>query len=386
MTIANGILDASALSDLGAGAAARFGEYASIGDSIVAGGFAGAPFSKRVMHRSAGRYRQRNSFAVGGTRTDQILATQVPQLIASGQRLAIINGGTNDIEQSVPEATIRANLISIWAALRQAGIDFIDVGVMPRDSSTSLALNRANHEIWRALYCARNGIKHVNPLLLLGTPSGGWVSGTNFDAVHPGPIGADIVADAVISALDQRFTISPLLELIDRAAASSVVYANAVGFGGAGSALPSGWFSGTTGATYSVVAPDSGQQNLWLRSTFAGAATDAGFNGTGRNTSDLGMATGDTVAFGCLLRWTATSPTALKPRLAHLNTGLTNIVNLPFDDQGGAAGEAIYSVYGEHVVGSGATFNTNFRATTTDAGYFEISRPILFNLTANGLA
>ena len=359
------------------------GEYAQMGDSLINGGYAGSSLASRVAHLSGGRFRQRLNLAASGRTSQQVLDEQVPAVIASGVKFVILNTGvTNDKAQGVPEATSRSNTIAIWNALRGAGIFFVDVGMLP-NANAGTALQHVDHELWRRQYCSRNGIPHVDAFSPLATPAGAYVSGYGFDNLHPNAVAADIVAQKTIEVIDKPWSVAPLMELIDRAAGATVPFANAVGFGGAGAALPSGWFPNGTGPTYSVQAPDSGQQNAWLRATFAGANALAGFNGTAKTLANLGWSAGDRIAFGCLLRWSTSQSDGIKPRLQLNNSGATVVLAPPFDEWGGTTGSSIYA-YGEYTIANAAV-NMNFLATPTVAGYFEISRPILYNLTANGL-
>lgn len=359
------------------------GTFSSIGDSIPAGGYDGSGFPNRISYE--GRYRHVAGFAAGGKRSDQILAEQVQLAIASGARICLVEAGTNDIEQSVSEATHRANIISIYAALTGGGVVPINVGLLPRNSNPGFVTARANHELWRQLYCLRNNIPYVCVWPFLANADGTWKTGLNHDTVHPNRLAAKIIGDKASDQMDRLGAQTPFLELIDRPAGVSNVLANAVSFGGPGAALPSGWFG--TGLDFSVLAPDANDFGGWLRGTATGAVTLQGFNGTARSLTDLGISIGDKIAVGFRMRWASTSNTAISVR-----SSLTGISASPdlliLLNEVGASGNDVASIYAykEFTVTSGTVLGLNFLLTTSGAGYMEVSRPIIYNLTANGLA
>jgi lysophospholipase L1-like esterase len=361
------------------------GGFSIVGDSLPNGGYAGTSFADRIALRSGGRYRtvSTDKFSVGSTRTDQI-AAQIPGAIATGRASCLYAAGTNDIEQGISVATLKANLRSAWETLRGADVEPIDVGMFPRNSSPGLALARANHEIWRQYYCGKNGIQHVNPWPLLAAADGTYVTGRNFDTVHPNAAGADIVADACIAQMDKPWQQTPILELIDRAAASSVILPNAVSFGGPGSALPSGYgVSGSSGTpTYSVLAPDTNDFGGWLRTAFAAAAaSDTGWAGTAQALTSLGMNIGDRLLVACRLRFS----TGVKPTITLTGANFVNNRDSPiYQEQDGGSLESYYIAF-ETVISSGTVLGIKATATSIGAGYFEICRPLIYNLTANGL-
>lgn len=359
--------------------------YSVIGDSLAAGGYAGSSFAARVAMRS-GEYRRVDSFAVGGKRSDEVLSQQIPSALLSSGRMCIITAGTNDIEQGIAPSVLRANMASIWDELIDAGIEPVDVGMMPRNASAALALNRANHELWVQQYCAKNGIVHINPWPLLANPDGTWRSGYFYDNVHPNAFSADITASDVAEQLDAPWKCQPFLELIDRAAGAAVVMANAVGFGGVGSALPAGYFAVGTGATFSVEAADAEGFGNWLRATYAGSVTDSGFSGTDRTISGVGISVGDRIAVGVRVRWASTSASSIAPTIELTGITATPSTSLIFQE-GGKGANLVNDliVYREFTVTGGTTIGFRVKANTGGAGYVEINRPIIYNLTTNGL-
>lgn len=362
------------------------GGYSITGDSLPNGGYASSSFADRIAYRSGGRYRTNISsdkFSVGGTRTDQV-ATQLSPAIATGRATCLYAAGTNDIEQSIAAATIQTNLKAAWAQLRAAGVEPLDVGMFPRNSSASLAAARANHEIWRSYYCGKNGVQHVSPWLVLANADGTYKTGYNYDTIHPNALAADAVADLCIAQMDQPWRQTPVLEFIDRAAASNVILPNAVSFGGVGAALPAGYFtSGSSGTpSYSVLAADANDFGGWLRTTFAGAAgSDTGWQGTAQTLANLGMSIGDKILFACRLRWSA----GVKPTITLTGATFAGAYNSPvYQEQDGGSGESYYIAF-ETTISAGTVLGLKVAAQSSGPGYFEVNRPLIYNLTANGL-
>lgn len=369
------------------GSVAAFGLINLGGDSLVAGGYAGSDSTTRAA-RNSRRYRIGANYAVGGKRTDQILAEQIPTLTTNPAPITVVNGMTNDLLQGYPtagtaETVGRANMIAIWNALIAAGSLPIDLGNFPNNTS-SLAIQLANDELWKLLYCARNGIPHVHVWPSLATSAGGYASGYNFDATHPNSTGADIAAARIIEVLDNPGRVAPFLELIDRAAASDVVTPNAVSFGGAGAALPSGYFAAGSGGAYSVVAADTGDFGNWIRTTLSGAGSNVGFTGTSRALSSLGWAVGDRIAVACRVRWSATTATGCKPTISLTGVTVTTTNQPTFFQEQGTTGDMV--LYYEATITAGTTINFQAVTTATEACTFDIQRPIIYNLTKNGLA
>lgn len=380
------------------------GTFTVAGDSLPNGGYAGNSFVTRLVHKSGGRYRNFGNYAVGGRMTNEILASQVPLAIANPKgALVLFNGGTNDISQglrldgttgaspAVGEATARANVQKIVAAILASGKAPISLGMFP--ANTANVVYHANHELWRILWCARNNVPHIHAWPSLAQANGNYATGLNLDTVHPNSVGADLAALAGIAQLDRPWALVPFGELIDR---SGGILPNAVSFGGVGASLPSGYFSQGSGATYSVEAPTDGSFGNWLTTTYTSAVNLVGWVATPSNAASSGFNIGDRVAVGFRLQTVAAGEQTLKPRISI--SGLTMDYGqadgdpvgkqpILFDDYSGAAGEDMW-VYCEGKILAGTNINLSVQATTTGSTTqkLRIQRPIIYNLTANGLA
>lgn len=379
----------------------------SAGDSIIAGSGYGLAV-QRVGLRSQ-RHQMTPCRAVGGHRTDQI-AGQLAAVIADGATACIVNGGANDFAQNVPVATVRANLIANWNTLLAAGVLPIDFGMLPRDgvggapTAESLRLAYADNELWRQNYCRINGIPHVNAWPKVANPDGTWLAGMGDGVVHPRSPAWDLIADKVIERLDDPAGVPRLLELVDRANGinGTNVLKNTVSFGGvqanvavtaatlrlADGVTDMRWYPiGSAGSpSYSVRAPDAGDFGNWLRCTFGAASGGSyvGLSSAGNSAAALGWNAGDRIVGGMRLRSFTDAPTNLILR-AHINAS-ANLFML-YDDHAGGAGVDYYIPIDFTVPLSTTGISIGVSAAAGSAGsYFEINRPVLYNLTQNGLA
>jgi len=184
----------------------------AVGDSLVEQGGA-APVS--TDHRSYGmltwvqffsghRLRLLRNSGVGGERSDQILSRIASGVLAYSPGYCLVIAGTNDINQAVPLATIKANLSAIWTMLDNAGIRVIGATIPPRNTYTgtmSADLHALNAWI-RLQGRTRRNLRIADIYSALVNPSGtGYLSGYSADGIHPGnkgaPAGGKAIADAI---------------------------------------------------------------------------------------------------------------------------------------------------------------------------------------------
>jgi lysophospholipase L1-like esterase len=364
------------------------GDLIAVGDSLVAGGYSGQSWANRVTYRSDGKYVLRRNYAVGGKLATEILTEQIPVAVSEGRgRMALFDGGLNDLQIGTSESVTRARVIACWDALKAAGIDFLDMGMVPNDNGIATAL--ADHELWRQLYCARKGYSHINPFRLLANADGTFQTAYKYDNVHPNSVGHNEIARRALEILDNYWTNDPLLEIIDRQVSGVTVLRNTVSFGGVAAALPTGYSAIGSGGTYSVEAPDAedpDQIGNWLTCSVSGATSGSvGFQGTNsRSIAALGWTAGDRIAVGMQIKWTG-APGVVSPRVLFNQSDVSLVINPVYDERAGTAdGDDVYT-YGEYTLGS-ASVNLAVTMQTTGAGSFSIRRPILYNLTQNGLA
>jgi lysophospholipase L1-like esterase len=99
---------------------------------------------------NVGASQHGNNFAVAGTRTDQMLASQLPSVVALNPApgFCTLVGGTNDISQGYSSASVITNLDAMVTALTLAGIPVILGTVLPNTSYT-VAQQTAVYEVNR---------------------------------------------------------------------------------------------------------------------------------------------------------------------------------------------------------------------------------------------
>jgi len=354
-----------------------------IGDSVTEGYYDGSPWPNRYSWLNGGYVISAN-YADGGKTSTQILAEQVPLALASGASHCFTQFGTNDISQSVPMTTTRANAVSIWSALRAGGIEPIHVGLQPVDNTGNYSKACA-FNLWAKLYCRLNNILYVDimPLLSAGG-SGTYKTGLGYDTVHPSSVGMKVIASQASEQTLQSYALTPLLaEADDRffSATPNTIALNGNAISFTGGTPPTGYTQVGSGGVLSVEPPDADGFGSWLRATLT-ADTGFGFNCTAQSLSSLGWAVGDTIGIGYRVRW-VDSAQALT--LSANTTGGSTQLFAMFNEQGGTStGDDMY-VYTEGAIPAGTT-NISFQWTGTGTGYFEVNRPIIINLTQLGLA
>ena len=165
----------------------------------------------RSGHRAFHGYR--GNQGVGGDSSAQLLArfsdtiTEL-QLAPAGQRICVILIGTNDIA-TIPFATTTSNIASMVSQLRAIGSRIILVKILPRGTvaspmnATSLA-NWEGVNNWIATQAAAD-LKVVDAEPLIGNMDANHTvqTGMTTDGLHPGPVGAFRVGQAVSNAINQ---------------------------------------------------------------------------------------------------------------------------------------------------------------------------------------
>ena len=248
---------------------------------------------------------------------------------------------------------------------------------MPPTNNSDNVSAYVAHEIWRKLYCYRNGIRHADVYRALAQGNGSYRSGMFYDPIHWNVPGAALARAEIERVLfddfaDQR----PLLAMTDTPSGYNAFLTNAVSFAGGG-ALPNNWFASGSGGTYSVTPADSGDLGAWLRCTMSGG-TNVGFTGQAVTLASLGWSIGDRIAIG------------FRARSSSMDGAMTiNVYWGGITPVGG--NQPMYidqfdniTHYSEAVIGAGTTINVNFHGSGT--GFFEINRPSVVNLTKLGLA
>jgi hypothetical protein len=136
------------------------------------------------------------NFAIAGTGTTEILATQIPQLLALSPRPthAVINTITNDLTGALGVATIKANLLLIWQTIRASKIQPVMMLDLPRTVASWSATNlQQSCELnqWIRDYGPGLGVVVIDPISVLADPNnsnGDPLTGYTYDSIHPVPV------------------------------------------------------------------------------------------------------------------------------------------------------------------------------------------------------
>jgi hypothetical protein len=183
---------------------------AFLGDSIV--GLGGSNFVQTsdafplyTCLNSGGRVIYGGTSSQSGKRTDEIIANGLSAILTASPKPArcVVLAGTNDSGQSIATSVVLANLLTIWTALRGAGIEPVACTIPPRgDSATANGfVDKYNAGI--RLYAQRLGMTLVDfHAALVDVTSGGYK--TNYclaDNVHPSWLGSKVMGVAAAAAL-----------------------------------------------------------------------------------------------------------------------------------------------------------------------------------------
>lgn len=198
------------------------GGLAGLGDSITANGHSGVanlasgvigPLGPRnwlmwASLLSGGRLPYVGIAATGGFTTQKIIDTHLPTMVdavRSGRVSTVtVLCGTNDIGAGVSLGVITANLTTIYNALSAVGARVVACMLTPRESAPGVpditasraALSRLNAWISR-----QRGVLVCDLHTPCVTAGGIWVSGLNWDNVHPNSAGAKIMGQALAETL-----------------------------------------------------------------------------------------------------------------------------------------------------------------------------------------
>jgi hypothetical protein len=256
-------------------------------------------------------------------------------------------------------------------------------GKTDAQSYVSLAEATANvaayvqDELYMRLWSLRNGFQRTDSWTPLATAAGGFISGTNSDAVHINAVGARLLVPDMEMLFQNRDrnTRYPLLAMTDTAAHALTWIANAISFTDSNAdGVPDSWNAAGAGGTYSITAADSGDLGAWARTTMT-AGTSVGLGATAVTLASLGWSIGDRLAIGYRIRSSAATITNTV-NLTGVSVSTVSLFNEP--------GPTDRYVYHETTLTAGTVINISIVGTGT--GWFEFSRPIVVNLTQMGLA
>lgn len=165
---------------------------------------------------SMGRIRYGGVAATGGFRTDQIITTHLPTVLAARPAYCVVHCGTNDIG-TLTAAQTRTNLATIFTALLNAGITPIATTMLPKETNTGSnreALDSMSAYV--SAYAQKYGFPVVDWTTPFIDPDGSWQSYTNptpgafnYDDVHPNGAGAKKMGQQLLAALSPALPPAP---------------------------------------------------------------------------------------------------------------------------------------------------------------------------------
>lgn len=278
---------------------ARPNTWASIGDSITAaanhatnsqGGLDG---NRRSWQAHANIYLNQRldpvvNYAVSGTRSDEALNSQLPQVLAMNPRpgYCAVMSGTNDINQGYTDTQVIASLTSIISQLLTANIRPIVGTITPRTGFAGAQITY-HHKVnaWLRANVAKLGgiLVDWNPILANsdGTPATNVLQ----DGLHPTPYGAALMGKVFYDAVKNAIPEAPKLPGSNAESPNPVLNTNplmtgttgTVASGGTGSAATSFKVAGAGGAAYtaalSKVARTDGVPGDWQQAVISGATS-----------------------------------------------------------------------------------------------------------------
>ncbi len=135
------------------------------------------------------------SYAVNGYTTSQMLADQLPQVLANPPMSVVILGGTNDLARG--QSSI-ADLQSMARLARAAGSCVILATLPPCDDQW--CASRAAYDTWNAQVLIFAMLEHY-PVAdyrhAMSGSDGTQLPGLFFDGIHPSPAGAAVMQSII---------------------------------------------------------------------------------------------------------------------------------------------------------------------------------------------
>lgn len=227
-----------------------------LGDSICGGAqFTGHMGMTVAMSEGRLVYRTGTSAGVDGQTSAMIMARLETDCLAKKPGLVILNAGSNDAAASVTLATYRANMTTMMAAIRAAGIPLIVVSPPPRNGMAPLI---TQYTAWLGMYCQSQNIPYVDTYRLFADPvTGEWMTGWSTDGVHPNGKGYQRLCEAIASVLKGVIPPSPIKLTSTKVDALNLLI-NGVFSGDANAdGLADGWtLAGSGTATTTITAGD----------------------------------------------------------------------------------------------------------------------------------
>lgn len=150
---------------------------------------------------------------VTGTTTAQILSN-IGCVQSANPDIVLYEGGANDANGSVSCATVTTNNRAIYAAMKQAGITIIKIGVIPRSGGSAYTTAQANlaqcYNEYDRRYAEEVGsggfyFVDLDPIVLDTAQPTVWAikAGYLLDGVHPSTAGGSVMGYAIAQVINQ---------------------------------------------------------------------------------------------------------------------------------------------------------------------------------------
>lgn len=188
----------------------RRGVITALGHSIVSavGNYpfmADDGFLSWTVHRLNGRLQYVERAGAGGYTTTQIRDTLLPSVLTRTPRpnYCLVMGAINDVTGGAAFATTTANLSTIYATLRGAGITPVVIGDPPNNGSAAQKSTIAKLVDWEARHAREYGYPFVNVYATVVDPAtGAMQSAYTADGTHPTPAGAKVIGQLIADEID----------------------------------------------------------------------------------------------------------------------------------------------------------------------------------------
>jgi lysophospholipase L1-like esterase len=151
-----------------------------------------------ALMASGARWTIRGVAATGGYTAAQVLATHVPQIIAAATRgdTVVVHAGTN--------GNVLADVITIHAQLKAAGLNTVAVTIPPNTAGTLASTASFNEGLKQ--YALANMLPLVDLHALMVDPTTGlWLSSYNNDGTHSNQLGMQTQGAAIAAVLNTNF-------------------------------------------------------------------------------------------------------------------------------------------------------------------------------------
>jgi len=180
----------------------------AIGDSLISrdvdeanNSYTDESFITYAQIKSGGRFRIVKNLGVSGENSTEI-AGRVDQVAGYSPHACFILAGSNDPSDTVTPATTKANLESMIRVLRAQGIQPI-LFTLPANDTTTYHSDHSTVNFHIYNLADEYGLALVDLYAAtVDEDDGTWASGYSGDGTHPNEVGARVMGQATVDALD----------------------------------------------------------------------------------------------------------------------------------------------------------------------------------------